>query len=84
MAQVLAANLAYLAQKVNIENIEPQLVTIYSLDGRLVKRIENANIVDVRDLNKGVYLINIDGVAKQLFVVNNTPKACNLFVIRNL
>lgn len=84
MAQVLAANLAYLAQKVNIENIEPQLVTIYSLDGRLVKRIENANIVDVRDLNKGVYLINIDGVAKQLFVVNNTPKACNHFVIRNL
>ena len=43
-----------------IENIEPQLVTIYSLDGKLIKTIENANVVDVRDLDKGVYLININ------------------------
>ena len=46
---------------INIENIEPQLVTIYSLNGKLVKTVENANVIDVRDLNKGVYLINIDG-----------------------
>ena len=44
-----------------IENIEPQQITIYSLDGRLVKTVENANVVDVRDLKEGVYLINIDG-----------------------
>ena len=42
-----------------IENIEPQLITIYSLDGKLVKTVENANIVDVRNFNEGVYLINI-------------------------
>ena len=41
-----------------IENIEPQQITIYSLDGKLVKTVENANIVDVRDLNDGLYLIN--------------------------
>ena len=43
-----------------IENTEPQYVSIYSLDGRLVKTVENANIIDVRDLDKGVYLININ------------------------
>ena len=44
-----------------IENIEPQSVIIYSLDGKLVKSVENANVIDVRDLNEGMYLINIDG-----------------------
>ena len=44
-----------------IENIEPQQVTIYSLDGKMIKTIENTNVVDVKDLNKGIYLINIDG-----------------------
>ena len=47
---------------IHIENIEPQLVIIYSLDGKMIKTIENANIVDVRNLNEGVYLININGV----------------------
>ena len=42
-----------------IENIEPQSVSIFSLDGKLIKTVENANIVDVRDLNDGLYLINI-------------------------
>ncbi len=51
-----------------IKNIEPQLVTIYSLDGKLVKTIENASVIDVRDLNEGIYLINIDGVIKRLLV----------------
>ena len=49
-----------------IENIEPQLVTIYSLDGKLVKSVENADIVDVRDLESGLYLINIDGAARKI------------------
>ena len=49
-----------------IENIEPQQVTIYSLDGKLVKSVENANIVDVRDLESGLYLININGVARKI------------------
>lgn len=53
-----------------IENIEPQLITIYSLDGKLIKSVKNANVVDVRDLNKGMYLINIDGVVKKLEVRN--------------
>ena len=51
-----------------IENAEPQQITIYSLDGRLVKTVEGSNVVDVRDLNKGVYLINIDGVIKKFGV----------------
>ena len=53
-----------------IENTEPQLVTIYSLDGNLIKTIENANIIDVKDLKEGVYLINIDGTIKKFLVVS--------------
>ena len=49
-----------------IENIEPQFITIYSLDGRLVKSVENANVVDVRDLKKGIYLINIEGITRRM------------------
>ena len=55
---------------IRIENAEPQFVTIYSIDGRLVKTVENTNVIDVRDLNKGMYLINIDGVVKKLEVRN--------------
>ena len=51
-----------------IKNIEPQHVTIYSLDGKLIKTVENTNVIDVRDLNKGVYLINIDGTIKKFEV----------------
>ena len=51
-----------------IENIEPQLVTIYSLDGKLVKTVENANVIDVKDLNEGMYLINIDGTVKKFVI----------------
>ena len=55
---------------IRIENAEPQFVIIYSLDGRLVKTVENANVIDVRDLREGMYLINIDGVVKKLEVRN--------------
>ena len=51
-----------------IENIEPQSVTIYSLDGKMIKTIENANVVDVRDLEKGIYLINIDGFTQRIII----------------
>ena len=51
-----------------IENIEPQQVTIYSLDGKLLKIIHNTNIIDIRDLKQGLYLINIDGVVLKLEV----------------
>ena len=51
-----------------IENIEPQFVSIYSLDGKLVKTVEDTNVIDVRDLNKGLYLINIDGKTKKFAV----------------
>ena len=51
-----------------IENIEPQQVTIYSLDGKIIKTVENANVIDVRDLNKGIYLINIDGAVKKIVI----------------
>ena len=53
---------------IHIENIEPQSVSIYSLDGKLIKTVEDTNIVDVRDLNEGVYLINIVGVIKKFIV----------------
>ena len=49
-----------------VENIEPQSISIYSLDGKLIKSIENANVIDVRDLNEGIYLINIDGAITKL------------------
>ena len=55
---------------IRIENAEPQFVIIYSLDGRLVKTVENANVLDVRDLREEMYLINIDGVVKKLEVRN--------------
>ena len=42
-----------------IEGIEPQSVAIYSLDGRLIKTCENSNVIDVRDLDAGLYLVNI-------------------------
>lgn len=43
-------------------------ITIYSIDGRLIKQVENTNIIDIRDLNEGVYLINIGGVIKKFIV----------------
>ena len=51
-----------------IENIEPQFITIYSLEGKLVKTVESANVVDVRDLENGTYIINIDGKAVRVIV----------------
>ena len=51
-----------------MENIESQSVTIYSLDGKLVKTAEDTNVVDVRDLEKGMYLINIDGTIKKFVI----------------
>ena len=51
-----------------IENIEPQQITIYSLDGKLIKTVENANVVDVRDLNEGIYLINIDNAVLKFVI----------------
>lgn len=48
-----------------LNNSEPQLVNIYSIDGRIIKSIENANVVDVRDLNDGLYLININGQTRK-------------------
>ena len=51
-----------------IENIEPQLVTIYSFNGKTVKTVENANVIDVRDLNKGMYLINIEGFSQKIII----------------
>lgn len=51
-----------------IENIEPQSVSIYSLDGKMIKTVENASVIDVRDLSKGVYLINIDGVKRRIII----------------
>ena len=53
---------------IHIKNIEPQLVTIYSLDGRLVKAVECASVIDVRDMGKGLYLINIDGITRKLYI----------------
>lgn len=43
-------------------------ITIYSLDGKLIKTVEDTNIVDVRDLNKGVYLINIGGKVGKVII----------------
>lgn len=51
-----------------IENIGTQPVSIYSLDGRLVKTVEAANVIDVRDLENGMYLINIDGTTTKLVI----------------
>lgn len=51
-----------------IGNAEPQHISIYTLDGRLIKTVENTNVVDVRDLNKGMYLINIDGRTKRIVI----------------
>ena len=53
---------------IHIENIEPQLVTIYSLDGKMIKTVESTHVVDVRDLNEGLYLINISGVTKRIVI----------------
>lgn len=53
---------------IHIENIEPQSISIYSLDGKLVKSVENANVIDVRDLAKGVYLINIEGRTQKIII----------------
>ena len=53
-----------------IENIDPQQVVIYSLEGKMIKSAGNTNIVDVRDLEKGMYLINIDGIVKKLIIDN--------------
>ncbi len=53
---------------IHIEIIEPQSISIYSLDGKLVKSVENANVIDVRDLAKGVYLINIEGRTQKIII----------------
>lgn len=43
-------------------------ITIYSLDGKLIKTVEDTNIVDVRDLNEGLYLINIGGKVGKVII----------------
>ncbi|MBO6056691.1 MAG: T9SS type A sorting domain-containing protein [Bacteroidales bacterium] len=43
-------------------------ITIYSLDGKLIKTVEDTNIVDVRDLNEGVYLIDIGGKVGKVII----------------
>lgn len=43
-------------------------ITIYSLDGKLIKKVEDTNIVDVRDLNEGIYLINIDNAVLKFVI----------------
>ena len=53
---------------IHIENIKPQSVSIYSLDGKLIKSIETANVIDVRDLNEGIYLINIGGKVGKVII----------------
>lgn len=45
-------------------------ITIYSLEGKLIKTVEGTNVVDVRDLDEGVYLINIGGIIKKFAVRN--------------
>lgn len=52
-----------------IENIKPQSVIIYSPKGKMIKTVENTNIIDVRDLNKGIYLINIDGMTRRIVII---------------
>lgn len=51
-----------------IENAEPQTITIYTLDGKLIKTVESANIIDVRDLDEGLYLINIGGKVGKVII----------------
>lgn len=41
-------------------------VIIYSIDGRLIKQVDNTNIIDVRDLDNGLYLINIGNRTERL------------------
>ena len=53
---------------INIEGVDSQPITIYSLDGKLIKTVENTNVVDVRDLDEGLYLINIGGTIKKFVV----------------
>lgn len=43
-------------------------ITIYSLDGKLIKTVEDTNIVDVRDLDEGLYLINIGGKVGKVII----------------
>lgn len=45
-------------------------ITIYSLDGKLIKTVENSNIIDVRDLNEGIYLINIGNMTRKFAVTS--------------
>jgi len=53
---------------IRIGNVNPQSVSIYTLDGRLVKTVENANVIDVRGLNEGAYLINVDGKVRKVVI----------------
>jgi len=53
---------------IHIENIKPQSISIYSLDGKLIKTVESANIIDVRDLDEGLYLINIGGKVGKVII----------------
>lgn len=44
----------------NSENVDIQ---IFTLDGKMIKSEKDVNVVDVRDLASGAYLININGKA---------------------
>lgn len=51
---------------VNVSNIEVDRLTLKALDGRSVKNVDHENSIDVSDLQRGNYLLLIEGEGKIL------------------
>ena len=45
--------------KLNVNSTEIVEISIHDITGKLIKTKNNSNVIDVSDLNKGVYLIKI-------------------------
>ena len=45
---------------------EASKIELYDLNGRLLKTKVNSNFIDITDLEKGSYLINLDGQTKKI------------------
>ncbi len=52
------------------QEIEQPLVSIYALDGKLMKRVQT-NSFDITDLQNGMYLVQVEGIAKTQRLIKN-------------
>ncbi|MBR1626788.1 MAG: T9SS type A sorting domain-containing protein [Bacteroidales bacterium] len=51
-----------------IDGIQSEQVSVYDINGRLVKQVVSDGMIDIRDLNSGVYAVKIQNTVKKFVV----------------